>query len=174
MRITVWCSSLVLLAGLLATGCRPESSAGGDGGPAAHALVGQWRAELEFRSGALAAIKDLEFIYVFNNGGTMMESSNYDAAPPVPPAYGIWRRIGPDQFEAKYEFYVTKAPARLEDITGGGGWLPAGRGLFLERIALSNDGESFTSTIRYQALDQAGKAVEGGGEAVGRGKRLRF
>jgi hypothetical protein len=174
MKFTAWCSSLVLLTGMLATGCRPESSAGGNGGPAAHDLVGQWRAKLQFRSGAFAAIKDLEFAYVFNAGGTMTESSNYDAAPPVPPAYGIWRRVDRSQFEAKYEFYVTKAPARLEDITGGGGWLPAGRGFFLERITISDDGESFTSTIRYEAFDQAGKPVEGGGEAEGRGVRLRF
>ena len=174
MKFTVWCSSLVLLAGLLATGCRPESSAGGDGDPATHDLVGQWRAKLQFRSGAFAAVKDLEFTYVYNVGGTMTESSNYDAAPPVPPAYGIWRRIGRNQFEAKYEFYVTKAPARLEDITESGGWLPVGRGVFWERITISEDGESFISTIRYEAFDQAGKSVEGGGEAEGRGVRLRF
>ena len=37
-------------------------------------------------------MKDLEFMYVFNVGGTMTASSNYDGAPPVPPAYGVWRR----------------------------------------------------------------------------------
>jgi hypothetical protein len=173
MRRTAWCLSLVLVAALLETGCRPDSSAG-EGKSATNDLVGQWRAKIQFRSGAFAAIKNLEFVYVYNSGGTMMESSNYDAAPPVPPAYGIWRKIGPNQFEAKYEFYVTKAPARLEEIPEGGGWLPAGRGVFLERIIISNDGESFTSTIRYEADDQAGKAVTGGGEAEGRGVRLRF
>jgi len=173
MRHTGWCLSLVLVAGLLGAGCRPESSVG-DRQTAAHDLVGQWRAKVQFRSGAFTAIRDLEFAYVYNSGGTMMESSNYDAAPPVPPAYGIWRKTGPNQFETKYEFYVTKAPARLEDLTGGGGWLPAGRGVFLERITISDDGDSFASTIRYQALDQAGRAAEGGGEAEGRGVRLRF
>lgn len=54
-------------------------------------LVGAWRSSLQFESGAFAAIKDLEFMYVFNEGGTMMESSNYDGAPPVPPAYGVWQ-----------------------------------------------------------------------------------
>jgi len=165
--------SLVLVAGLLGAGCRPEFSVGGREA-AAHDLVGQWRAKVQFRSGAFTAIRDLEFVYVYNSGGTMMESSNYDAAPPVPPAYGIWKKAGPKQFETKYEFYVTKAPARLEDLTGGGGWLPAGRGVFLERITISDDGDSFTSTIRYQAFDQAGRAAEGGGDAEGRGVRLRF
>ena len=42
-------------------------------------LVGQWRAKLQFTSGAFAPVKDLEFMYVFNLGGTMTESSNYDA-----------------------------------------------------------------------------------------------
>lgn len=95
-------------------------------------------------------------------------------APAVPPAYGIWRRIGLNQFEAKYEFYVTTARAGLEDITKGGGWLPVGRGIFSETITLSDDGETFTSTIRYEAFDRAGKPIEGGGDGNGRGVRLKF
>ena len=87
-------------------------------------LVGEWRAQLQFTSGAFASIKDLEFMYVFNQGGTMTESSNYDASPPVPPAYGIWRKVGAREFEAKYEFYVTKAPATFDEIAKGGGWGP--------------------------------------------------
>src|SRR4051812_27699208 len=78
---------------------------------AAPDLQGEWRAKLQFTSGAFASIKDLEFMYAFNQGGTLTESSNYDASPPVPPAYGIWRKVGTKQFEAKYEFYVTKPPA---------------------------------------------------------------
>ena len=46
-------------------------------------LVGAWRSKLQFQSGDFAAIRDLEFMYVFNPGGTMTESSNYDAAPPA-------------------------------------------------------------------------------------------
>ena len=67
-------------------------------------LAGEWRAQLQFSSGAFAPIKDLEFMYVFNQGGTMTESSNYDASPPVPPAYGIWRKVSDKEYEAKYEF----------------------------------------------------------------------
>jgi len=103
-----------------------------DAGPDVLDLVGQWRARLDFRDGDFAAFGDLEFMYVFNAGGTMTESSNYDAAPPVPPAYGIWRRVGPDRFEAKYEFYPTSAPHGLEDITSGaGGGVASGRGVRL-------------------------------------------
>src|SRR5262245_43020613 len=111
-------------------------------------------------------------MYVFNQGGTMSESSNYDAAPPVPPAYGVWKRVGPNQFEAHYEFFVTKPPPQLEDIQKGGGWLPEGRGVFTERITLSGDGHSFTSRIHYEPLDPAGKPAEGGGEAQGRATRI--
>ena len=137
-------------------------------------LVGQWRARLEFEDGDFAAVDDLEFMYVFNAGGTLTESSNYDAAPPVPPAYGIWRRTGPDRFEAKYEFYPTSAPAGLDEITSGGGWLVAGRGVFTEAITIVAGGDTFTSTILYEAFDAAGHPVEGGGKATGRGVRLRF
>ena len=41
----------------------------------------------------LEETKDLEFMYAFNVSGTMTESSNYDAAPPVPPAYGVWKKV---------------------------------------------------------------------------------
>jgi hypothetical protein len=137
-------------------------------------LTGAWRSTLTFKDGAFAGIKGLEFMYVFNLGGTMTESSNYDGAPPVPPAYGVWRRLGRGEFEAKYEYYATKAPARLEEITSGGGWLPSGRGVFVEHIILSVDGRSLTSTLRYEALDLEGKPADGGGEAEGRGVRIDF
>jgi hypothetical protein len=137
-------------------------------------LVGQWRAKLQFRDGDFAAFDDLEFMYVFNAGGTMTESSNYDAAPPVPPAYGIWRRIGADRFEAKYEFYPTGIPTSFAEITAGGGWPHIGRGVFTETITVAADGATFASTIRYEAFDEAGAPVAGGGEGSGRGVRLHF
>ena len=119
-------------------------------------------------------MKDLEFMYVFNEGGTLTESSNYDGAPPVPPAYGVWRATGTRQFEAKYVFYITRSPAKLDEITNGGGWMPAGHGEFIERITLSEDGKTFTSNMKYTAFDQSGKPVEGGGEAKCDGTRLEF
>ena len=137
-------------------------------------LVGQWRARLGFRDGDFVPFGDLEFMYVFNAGGTMTESSNYDASPPVPPAYGIWRRIGLDRFEAKYEFYPTSAPSGLDDITSGGGWRCAGRGVFTETITVSPDGAAFASEILYEAFGEAGEPVAGGGTGTGRGVRLRF
>ena len=144
------------------------------GGPDTLGLVGQWRARIDFRDGDFAAVDDLEFMYVFNLGGTLTESSNYDGAPPVPPAYGIWRQVGPGRFEARYEFYPTRAPAALAELTAGGGWLAAGRGICSETITLSDDGETFASAIRYEAFDRAGAPVAGGGRGAGRGVRLRF
>lgn len=135
-------------------------------------LIGAWRATVQFKTGAFASVKDLEFLYVFNAGGTMTESSNYDGAPPVPPAYGVWRAVGPGEFEATYEYFMTRPPAGLTDLTRGGGWLPAGRGRLVERIRVSAEGNSFTSTIRYEAFDTAGRSAPGGGKAVGRGARV--
>src|SRR6266550_3392756 len=125
-------------------------------------VVGAWRSQIRFNSGALVEMRDLEFMYVFNAGGTMTESSNYDGAPPIPPAYGVWRRSGPRQFEASYAFYITRAPETFADIAKGGGWSPTGRGVLTERITLSDDGKSYQSTIVYSAFDQGGKPVEGG------------
>ena len=165
---------LLVLMVVLAVAGRSQSQPLAASGTAAVDLAGEWRAQLQFSSGAFASIKDLEFMYAFNQGGTMTESSNYDASPPVPPAYGIWRKVGAKEFEAKYEFYVTKAPATFDEIAKGGGWGLAGRGIFVERITVSEDGKSFTSKIKYDQFDTAGKPAEGGGEATGKGVKLTF
>ena len=155
---------VVLLSGMSASPTRAQSAD----------LVGAWRGPVTFTSGAFAGLKGLEYMYVFNVGGTMTESSNYDASPPVPPAYGVWRRLGPREFEAKYLFYMTKPPAKFDDISGGGGWSPAGRGELDERITLSQDGNSFTSMIFFQTFDPSGKPTPDGGAARGSGVRVRF
>ena len=51
---------------------------------------------------------------------------------------------------------------------------PAGRGIFVERITLSKDGKSFTSKIKYDRFDTAGKPANGGGTATGKGVKLAF
>jgi hypothetical protein len=154
--------------------CAPSVSAQQDASDGTATLVGAWRSQIHFSSGAFAPMKDLEFMYVFNQGGTMTESSNYDAAPPVPPAYGIWRATGPRQFELKYVFYITRAPAKVDEILSGGGWMPAGYGEFTEQVTLSKDGKTFTSNMKYVAFDPSGKPVEGGGEAKTNGRRIGF
>jgi hypothetical protein len=163
-------SGLGLLVAALTLACQERPPAVSSN----HDLAGAWRVEIQFQSGDFAAIRDLQFMTVFNQGGTLTESSNYDGAPPVPPAYGIWRATGPDAFEAKYEFFVTKAPAAIADLTTGGGWLPAGRGVFTETIQLSRDGSAYRSQIHYAAYDSLGQARAGGGEAEGRGVRIAF
>ena len=137
-------------------------------------LAGAWRSRIHFTSGALAGIQDLEFMYVFNAGGTLTESSNYDGSPPVPPAYGLWKKSGPRRFEAKYTFYVTRAPQTFEDITKGGGWAPSGYGVLTEIVTLSEDGKSYKSTIAYAPFDPSGKPIAGGGTGTGAATRMSF
>ena len=137
-------------------------------------LSGAWRAKVQFKTGMLADWKNLEFMYAFNHGGTMTESSNYDGSPPGPPAYGVWKKTGARQFEARYEVFLTKSANPLEEIAKGGGWLPDGHGVLAEKITLSADGKSFTSRIRWDMFDQAGKAVESGIEGTGEGRRMGF
>ena len=136
-------------------------------------LIGAWRSTIQFDTGAFAEIKDLEFMYVFNAGGTLTESSNYDGAPPVPPAYGVWRRVGPNEFEAKYQFFST-ARSDVESFMKGAGWVPSGRGVFTERIKLSPDEQAFTSTIRYDVFGLHNEPLEGGGNAAARAVRIQF
>jgi hypothetical protein len=168
------CRALTMATVLVASACGAVRSSSSGESVARDNLVGAWRSQIRFSGGALAGMKDLEFMYVFNVGGTMTESSNYDGAPPVPPAYGVWRRSGTRQFEASYAFYITRAPETFADLAKGGGWSPTGRGVLTERITLSDDGKSYRSTIAYSAFDQGGKSVEGGGEGTGAGARMAF
>jgi len=134
------------------------------------ALVGAWRSSVHFDAGPFATLGDLEFLFVFNAGGTLTESSNYDAVPPVAPAYGGWDQTGPGEFVARYEFFVTRPPQKLDELTTGGGWMPDGRGIFDERFRVSADGASFDSTFRYTPLkadgSPAGEVVTGRGHGV--------
>jgi len=137
-------------------------------------LVGAWKGKVQFRTGMFAEVKDLEFMWVFNNGGTLTESSNYDGAPPMPPAYGIWKKTGDKQYEARYEFYFTKVPASYEDLTKAGGFLPAGYGVLTEKITLSDDGKSYKSTIKWDSFGQTGKQMTSGDEADAEANRMGF
>lgn len=166
--------SLAVVAALTVSACTHSASTPVETTSAADALQGAWRSQIRFESGAFAQLKDLEFMYAFNQGGTLTESSNYDAAPPVPPAYGIWRATGPRRFEATYVFYVTEAPKKLEELTANGGWTPAGFGVFKERILLSEDGRTYTSTIEYSQFDNQGRPSEEPRRAQGGGRRITF
>src|SRR5689334_18105893 len=113
---------LVVISGVVAalTACKDAPSPSATNVAEPPLLVGAWRSQIRASSGALAEMKDLEFMYVFNAGGTMTESSNYDGVPPVPPAYGVWKNTGPREFEAQYAFYTTQPPRTFDDIAKGG------------------------------------------------------
>lgn len=142
-------------------------------GPKTIDLTGAWTATVQFTTGTFSSVKDLEFMLVFNKGGTMTESSNYDGTPPVPPAYGIWRKTGNRQYEAKYVFYQTKAPADFKIIQDGGGWAPMGKGVLIEKIALGPAGRTYTSIIKMKMFDTKGKLLETS-SAKATGVRMRF
>jgi hypothetical protein len=163
-------SACALLLGLAAGGCRTSALQP----DASSALVGAWRAQVQFHAGVLAPLKDLEFLYVFNAGGTLTESSNYDSAPPVAPAYGEWRESGPGRFEAKYTFFSTNPPAEWTSLAEGGGWMPAGSGVLTEKITLAADGRSYDSSLTLALFDTAGKPFAGGGTAAVHAQRAGF
>jgi hypothetical protein len=146
---------VVAICAVLAACTQPE--------PAKSSLTGAWRAQVQFSGGPFAAIKDLEFMYVIHADGTLMESSNYDEAPPVPPAYGMWRQTMTSTYQAHYEFFVTQAPARTAGLVGG--WPPGGRGVLEETITMSPDGQTFSSHLHLQLLDTHGQPTDQSGDA---------
>ena len=125
--------AIALFASTVPGACLAQARGGSD------SLAGAWRGKVQFTTGAFAQTKDLEFMYAFTAGGTMTESSNYDAAPPVPPAYGVWKKVGIRKYEAKYHFYQSKAVSSADELVKGGGWAPDGYGTLAQKITLSHD-----------------------------------
>ena len=135
-------------------------------------VVGAWRSHVQFTSGPFASVKDLEFMYAVHPDGALTESSNYDAAPPVPPAYGVWRTAGAGRYDLHYEFYVSAMAKPGADLSAG--WTPGGRGLLDETITLAPDGKSYRSTIRLRLLEAPGRPPIDGGTATGEAVRIGF
>ena len=150
------------------TGCSTVSSSAPEG------LIGAWKGGVQFTTGAFAATKDLEFMYVFNPGGTMTESSNYDSSPPVPPAYGVWKAVDALHYETKYAFFWTNPPKAFEDLAKGGGWAPGGHGVLTQKTALAADGKTFESTLKLELYDQQGKLTEPASYATAKATRISF
>jgi hypothetical protein len=159
---------IALIASVVLSTCSTETGTGSD------TLAGAWRGKVRFTSGPFAATADLEFMYAFNLGGTMTESSNYDASPPVPPAYGAWKKTGARKYEAKYQFFQSKTISTADEIVKGGGWAPDGFGILSQTITLSEDGNSFDSRITLELFNNQGRAGTGGGEGTANGRRISF
>jgi len=160
----------LLSTGLLVFLSVVSFSCGGNKDPQTDKMVGAWKGKVQFKSGAFAEVKDLEFMYVFNSGGTMTESSNYDGAPPVPPAYGIWKKTGGNKYEAKYEFYTTNPPSSFEDLKSSG-FSPAGYGVIIEEITFSDDGNFYSSHLTLAMFDKEGNHL---GVDVAEAKAVRM
>lgn len=167
-------SRLTLITVLVALVAGAHDVASAQAAKNADNLVGAWRGKVTFTSGMFAQLKDLQYMYVFHAGGTMTESSNYDAVPPVPPAYGVWRKTGARKYEAKYQWFQSKSAATTEELMKTGGWPPDGHGVIRQTITLSADGNSFTSRITVEMFDNAGKPISGGGTGTAAGERIRF
>ena len=157
------------------TGCGPAPSSNPGAFADPPTLAGAWRSKVTFHSGPLAGMKGLEFLYAYNAGGTMTESSNYDEAEnSSPPAYGVWKQIDARTFETKYMFYTTQVAGPGDGTKGNRDWWPAGHGELTEAITLADDGRTYASTIRLSLFDRANAPIAGGGEGTGAGTRVVF
>jgi hypothetical protein len=151
-RVIRWAA---LALAVVIAGCgggRPETSR-----PERPSLAGAWRAHVTFVSGPLKGVP-FQFLITYAAGGGMVESSNFDEVPPVPPAYGSWARTGPSNFKSTYVFWTTKT-ANAKDFTKG--WTFAGVGVLNENIALGKTGDAYSSSISYQLFDAEDKPLAG-------------
>ena len=120
-------------------------------------LEGGWRARVTFTTGPLKGVP-FQFLLTYAAGNGMVESSNLDESPPVPPAYGTWQQTGRHTYKNTYVFWTTKI-ANPHDLTQG--WTFAGSGLLTEKITLANAGNAYESTITYRLYDATDKPLPG-------------
>lgn len=150
-----------VLVALAVAGCAKSNNAS----KTAPSLEGGWRAHVGFTSGPLKGVP-FQFLITYAAGGGMVESSNFDEAPPVPPAYGSWGRTGTNTFKSSYVFWTTKA-------AGAQGWTFSGSGVLDETISLDATGDAYTSTIHYQLYDDKDNPLTGqAGDGTVRASRI--
>ena len=107
---------------------------------------------LQFTSGAFAPAKDLEFMYVLNLGrhhDRVVVRRRRASRCRRPTESG--GRSDPREFEAKYEFYVTKAPAAFAEIAKGSGVESGGDG-GVRRADCAFGGRPFRSPRRSSTI----------------------
>ena len=169
---TVFANVVIAVCSVILSGCaRAAAPPEAGNGP----LIGAWHSKIVFSNGPLTDMKGLQFLYAYNAGGTMTESSNYDeAANSSPPAYGIWKRIDARTFATKYMFFTTRTPAPGDGATNGNDWWPDGHGIINEKITLSADGQTYASTITLNLFDRGGAPIASHGEGIGAGVRIGF
>ena len=61
-----------------------------------------------------------------------------------------------------------------QDLQHEGEFPPAGYGVLYEKIILSADGKSYSSSIKLDLFDQAGKQTTFNDEATAEAKRMEF
>jgi len=135
-------------------------------------LEGGWRARVTIASGPIAGVG--QFLFTYALGGGLVESSNFDEMPPVPPAYGSWVTTGGLNFQSTYVFFTTVL-ADPNDV--GAGWQVSGSGKIKEAIQLKNDRNSYASNLSYQLFDSNDGPLlgqSGVGKAVGRRIQVEF
>ncbi len=148
-------------------------SCGSTPAPQSDPLVGAWKGPVQFNSGVYAEINDFEFMRVYNTGGTMTESSNYDGVPPTPPAYGLWKKTSSGHYLARYRFYWNNMPASFEEMSENGGFAPGGWGVLEENIVLSDDGNSYKGGITAVLFDKMGTRIDSTSGSVS-AERIKF
>jgi hypothetical protein len=119
-------------------------------------LEGGWRAQVTIESGPLIGLQ--QFLLVYSAGGGMVESSNFDEVPPVPPAYGSWAATGDGNFRSTYVFFTTE---QIDSCNPGAGWAFSGSGKLREAITVATTGNDYTSRLSYELFDTSDKLLPG-------------
>ena len=113
------------------------------------AIQGLWQSTVTLRNCASGAtLASFRGLTLFNQGGTANADSNQPSTTKGA-ALGIWKRNADGSYAASFRFWRYNADAT-----------PAGSQRLTRAIALAADGNSLTSTISSQTLDNTDNVLQ--------------
>ncbi|WP_405243231.1 hypothetical protein [Lentisalinibacter salinarum] len=149
---------LVLLCAAAVFGLPTADVARAVGQPAArHSIVGVWQVEVTVRQDGpdCTVTPPVPFgqnpfpaLNTFHKGGTVSETGSRSPPSRRSPGHGVWQRVGPGAYEARYTFQVFDGNGFLSNIMD-----------IRTDIELAQDGRTFQGVSRFQFSDVSGNVV---------------
>jgi hypothetical protein len=112
-------------------------------------LEGSWNhtgTRLNCQTGA--ALGTFSAMFTYNRGGTFWESGTQISPALRSPSHGIWSYDSNGSYTTAFQFFRFNADGTL-----------AGRQIIRQRLELSADGNSYTTTATAQVLDTGGNVI---------------
>lgn len=123
-----------------------------------HSIIGAWDVEITVRFDSPDCttapmvpfgVNPFPGLQTFHVGGTVSETGSRSPPSTRSPGHGVWRRVGPDDFVARYTFQLFDPNGFLLNIMD-----------ISNDIRLAHDGDSFSGVSRLRMTDVSGNTLK--------------